>query len=145
MVASNCTLELALLTHWGQNKMAAISQTTLSNPLSWLKICEFWLRFHWSLLLRFQLTIFQHWFREWLRTDQVISHYLNQWWLDYRCIYGSLSLNELNSVWIKYYKYSADVFSCSQAALWIVQSVCLSVWLSHLFRYVPIIASSWNF
>ena len=50
-----------------------------------------------------------------------------------------------------------NVFSCDQAALWMVQSVrlsvcpsvCLSVrpsvCLSHLFDYVPIILSSWNF
>ena len=50
-----------------------------------------------------------------------------------------------------------SVFSCDQAALWMVQSVrlsvrpsvCLSVrpsvCLSHLFDYVPIILSSWNF
>ena len=49
------------------------------------------------------------------------------------------------------------IFSCDQAALWMVQSVRLSVWpsvclsvrpsvcLSHLFDYVPIILSSWNF
>ena len=45
------------------------------------------------------------------------------------------------------------VFSCYQAALCMVFSVCLSVRLSvclsvcpsHLFDYVPIIASSWNF
>ena len=44
-------------------------------------------------------------------------------------------------------------FSCDQAALWMVQSVrlsvclsvCPSVCLSHLFDYVPIIVSSWNF
>ena len=40
-------------------------------------------------------------------------------------------------------------FSCDQAALWMVFSVCLSVCLSvrpsHLFDYVPIIVSSWNF
>ena len=30
-----------------------------------------------------------------LGVDQVTSHYLNQWWLDYQCIYASLSLNEL--------------------------------------------------
>ena len=44
-------------------------------------------------------------------------------------------------------------FSCDQAALWMVfsvrLSVCpsvrLSVRLSHLFDYVPIIVSSWNF
>ena len=33
------------------------------------------------------------------------------------------------------------VVSCEQAALWMV----FSVRLSHLFHYVPIIASSWNF
>ena len=45
------------------------------------------------------------------------------------------------------------IFSCDQAALWMVfsvrLSVCpsvrLSVRLSHLFDYVPIIVSSWNF
>ena len=50
-----------------------------------------------------------------------------------------------------------SIFSCDQAALWMVQSVCPSVrpsvclsvrpsvCLSHLFDYVPIILSSWNF
>ena len=56
-------LSIVLLTHWGRDKMVAISQTTLSNPFSWTKIFEFRLKFHWSLFLRFQLTIFQHWFR----------------------------------------------------------------------------------
>ena len=37
------------------------------------------------------------------------------------------------------------IFSCDQAAIWLVQSVCLSVRLSHLFHHVPIIISSWNF
>ena len=48
-----------------------------------------------KFVLRVQLTIFQHWFSEWLGADQATSHYLNQWWLDYRCIYTSLGLNEL--------------------------------------------------
>ena len=51
------------LTHWSRDKMAAFSQTTLSNAFSWMKILEFRLKFHWSLFLRVQLTIFQHWFR----------------------------------------------------------------------------------
>ena len=50
-------------THWGRDKMAAVAQTTLSNAFSWMKISEFRLRFHWSLFLREQLTIIQHWFR----------------------------------------------------------------------------------
>ena len=51
------------LTHLGRDKMAAVSQTTLSNAFSWMNMLEFRLRFQWSLFLRVQLTIFQHWFR----------------------------------------------------------------------------------
>ena len=87
------------LTHWGRDKMAAISQTTLSNAFSWMKISEFRLKFHWRLFLMVQLTIFQHWFRWWLGADQATSHYLNQWWLDHWRIYASLGLNELMWDW----------------------------------------------
>ena len=31
--------------------------------ISWMKMYKFWLRFHWCLFPRVQLTIFQHWFR----------------------------------------------------------------------------------
>ena len=48
------------LTHRGRDKMDAISQTTFWSAL---KMFEFRLKFHWSLFLRVQLTIFQHWFR----------------------------------------------------------------------------------
>ena len=51
-----------MLTHWGRDKMAAFSQTALSNAFSWMKILEFRLKFHWCLFLRVLLTIFQHWF-----------------------------------------------------------------------------------
>ena len=51
------------LTHWGRDKMAVVSQTTSSNAFSGMKILEFRLRCHWSLFLRVQLTIIQHWFR----------------------------------------------------------------------------------
>ena len=52
------------LIHWGQDKMADIFQTTFSNVFSWMKInvYELRLKFHWSLFLRVQITIFQHWF-----------------------------------------------------------------------------------
>ena len=46
-----------LLTHWGWDKMAAISQKTLSNAFSCMKMLKIWLKFHWSLFLRVQLTI----------------------------------------------------------------------------------------
>ena len=55
--------DIVHLTHGGRDKMAAIFQTTFSNAFSWMKIFTFWLRFHWSLFTRVQLTIFQHWFR----------------------------------------------------------------------------------
>ena len=48
-----------LLTHLLLDKMAAIRQTTFS----WMKNFNFWLKYHWSLFLRVQLTIGQHWFR----------------------------------------------------------------------------------
>ena len=70
-----------VLTHWGRGKMAAIFLTTFWNAFSWIKMCEFCLRFHWNVFGRFELTIFHH--------------YLHQWWLAYWRIYASLGLNEL--------------------------------------------------
>ena len=62
--ASLCfTVVHCWFTHWGQDKMADISQTTFSNVFSWKKMYEFRLIFHWNLFPMFQLTIFQHWFR----------------------------------------------------------------------------------
>ena len=86
------------LTHWGRDKMAAISERTFSNAFSWMKMYEFQLKFHQSLFLRVQLTIFHHWFRYWLGAGQATSHYLKQWWLIKWRIYASLGLNELSKV-----------------------------------------------
>ena len=83
------------LTHWGRDKMDAISQTPFSSAFSWKKMFEFRLKFHLSLFLGAPLTIFQHWFRKWLGAVQATSHYQNQWWLVYRRIYASPGLNEL--------------------------------------------------
>ena len=69
-----------VLTHWGRDKIGAIFQTTFSNAFSWMKMYQYQLKFHWSLFLRVQLTIFQHWFRWWLGAYQATSHYLKQWW-----------------------------------------------------------------
>ena len=54
----------SFLTHWGRDKMDAISQTTFWSAFSWMKMFELRLKFHWSLFLRVQLTIFRHWFRQ---------------------------------------------------------------------------------
>ena len=83
---------------WGWDKIDAISQTTFSNGFSWIKMHEFPIKFHWNLFLRFKLTTFQHWFRWWLGADQMTSHYLDQWWLVYGCIYVSLGINELTKL-----------------------------------------------
>ena len=48
------------LTHWGRGKMVAFSQMTFSHAFSWMRKYEFQLTFHWSLFLRFKLTIFQY-------------------------------------------------------------------------------------
>ena len=66
-------------------------------------------KFHWSLFLRVQLTISQHWFRLWLGADQATSHYLNQWWLDYRRIYASLNLNELKCHFLINIEYYSSI------------------------------------
>ena len=83
-----------ILTHWGPDKMDAISQTTFSSAFSWMKMFEFHLRYPKCPINN---TMFQHWFRWWLGAVQATSHYLNQWWLFYRRIYASLGLNELKS------------------------------------------------
>ena len=51
------------ITHIGRDNLVAISQTTYSNAFSWTEMCEFRWQFHWSLYMRVQFTIFQHWFR----------------------------------------------------------------------------------
>ena len=92
---SSCIPFSNSLTLWVRDKMDAISQTTFWSAFPWMKMFEFRLKFHRSLFLRVQLTTVQHWFRYWLGAVQARSHYLNQWWLDYRRIYASLGLNEL--------------------------------------------------
>ena len=87
--------------HSGREKMAANSQTTFSKTFYGMKMYEFRSTFHINLFLK--LTTFQHWFRYWLGVYQATSHYLNQWWLVYWCIYESFRLNELN----KYYRLNS--------------------------------------
>ena len=48
------------LTHWSRDKIDAILQTTFLNETSCMKMFEFRLKFHWSLFLNVQSTIFQH-------------------------------------------------------------------------------------
>ena len=57
---SDCIVQL---THWGRDKMDAISQTRFSNVFSRRFIFEYRLKFYWILFPRGQLTISKHWFR----------------------------------------------------------------------------------
>ena len=88
---------------------------------------EFRLKFHWCLFLRVQLTIFHHWFRYWLGAVQATSHYLNQWWLDYRRIYASLGLNEVISVRQYIYHY-VSILSDDGAT---ISTASVLKWRSH--------------
>ena len=56
------------ITHWGRDKMIAIL-LIFSNAFSFVKIYQFRLKYHRSLLLKAQLIIFQHWFTQWLGAD----------------------------------------------------------------------------
>ena len=119
------------LTHWGRDKVDAISQTTFSNAFSWMKMYEFHLRFHWSLFLRVQLIMFQHWFRYWLGAVQATSHYLKQCWIVYWRTNESLGLNDLNFT-------NGDGVSCQTADHCFVTSV-IKISLEavrHGFRFI---------
>ena len=58
-----CPLPWHGLTHLFRDKMSAIWQTIFSDAFSWMKSFVLWLKLHWSLFLRVQLTITEHWFR----------------------------------------------------------------------------------
>ena len=59
--------------------MATFSQTIFSDAFSWMKSFVFWLRFHWSLFLRTQMTITQDWFRI---GDKPLSESMLTWFTD---------------------------------------------------------------
>ena len=51
------------LTYLPLDQMVAILQTIFWDACLWMKSFVFWLKFHWNLFLRVQLSISQHWFR----------------------------------------------------------------------------------
>ena len=100
-----------------------------------MKMNEFCLGLHWSLFLKFELTISQHWFA-W----SAPSHYLNQWWLVYGRIYALLGLNG-----VKQCDLLTHVADCEIALLWMPQSTfyCKSTlvkvmhWCRHATSHYP--------
>ena len=56
---SACSIQEAALeglTHWGRDKIDAISQKTFSDAFSWMKIYWFRIEFHWSLFSGFPIS-----------------------------------------------------------------------------------------
>ena len=68
--------------HWYRNTSppGQSGRHFTDDTFSWMKNFVVWLKFHWSLFVRVQLTIPQHWFRWWLDTEWATSYYLNQCW-----------------------------------------------------------------
>ena len=91
---------------------------TFSNAFYWMEIFEFWIKFHWTLFLGFQLTIFKHWFSQYRGAGQATNHYLNQWWLVYRRIYGIYRRHFAN-----------DIFKCIllNGNIWILNKISLNI------------------
>ena len=69
--------------HMVNNHMAWTEwTTTFSNVFLLIKMFTFLFIFCWNSFIKVQLTIYQHWLRQWLGTCHVkqgTSHYLNQW------------------------------------------------------------------
>ena len=93
------------LTHLPLDKMTAISQTVFSDALSWIKSFLLWLKFHWILFLRVQLTIAQHWCI-WSNADPI--H-----WRIYAALLGDEFMSCLHSL----LGYSAREFQASQLSV----------------------------
>ena len=53
---------------------------SISKSIFFYEKVKIWFKFHWSLFLRVQLTMNQHWFGYWFGDVQGTNHYLNQWW-----------------------------------------------------------------
>ena len=86
-------------------KKAAISQTTLSNEFSWMKMFEFRLRFHWSLFLRVQLTNIPA-FVQIMAWQRKGSNTLSEpMAIRLPHIYASLRLNELGNIILNFARH----------------------------------------
>ena len=79
--------------------------------------------------------------------SQVIAHCFVEWNILNFCRNGSTWQSKAAD--LRTLSPSRAIFSCDQAALRtplsVCPSVCPSVCLSHLFNYVPVTISSWNF
>ena len=74
-----------------------------------MKMFEFRIQFDWSLFLRVQMTILQHWM--FIGIEQATSHYLNQWWpssLIHICI--------TQTQWVETWSVFSNLFNSQQTS-----------------------------
>ena len=84
------------------DKIAAILADDNFKCIFLMKMIEFRLEFQWNLFPEVQMTISQHWFRQWLGAEQATSHYLNQCWHTvHRRIYVVQGGDESNNTYRK--------------------------------------------
>ena len=113
-------------------------------------MCEFRLKFHWSLFLRVQLTIFQHWFRQWLGAEQATSHYLNQWWpssTTHICVTRPQWVNTHSNIgWSAFMKlFSTPYFESGRNAnFFVIDGLTFSKWTLYLWLGARLRYSSSN-
>ena len=123
------------LTHWGRDKSAPISQMTFSNAFSWMSL-KISLKFIAKVPINNIPALVQ--IVAWIGTDQVTSHYQNEWWLDYWCIYASLSLNELiiDKFWPSIVSKSKSILLTVLPLLMVRLLLVGLIYLSHLVVYL---------
>ena len=111
-----------------------------------------------STIGRFDSPAWFYWYRDWyflLQITQIPKCLIKIYciWQEYIIVWRNWNSifadTQSRPLCLFYGTKFPELFSCDQAALWMVFSVRLSVCpfvrLSHLFDYVPIIVSSWNF
>ena len=92
------------LTHWGRDKLDAISQTTFSSAFSWMKMYELRLKIHWSLFLRVQLHQPRLWF--------ITGGYLVKRWLITTTARARGQSNDLNREIL-----ASNIFNCHKEVI----------------------------
>ena len=94
--------------------------------------------FHWSLFLRVTLTIFQHWFRLWLVTLSVPSHYLNQSWnIVHPTLRSKIQWNLNQNLYIFIKKNAIENVFCEMWAI-LTQPQLNNTKVVNMVRYRPV-------
>ena len=101
-----------------------IKRILLNSSLAWTKWPRFRKRRILSLLLRAQLTIFQHWFRQLLGAARATSHYLNQCWPSWPTQrWDRLKRGSTTSCCVRFQSEFCQIFSDLYPIYWIFCSM----------------------